>query len=314
MGLNISGRELVGRLQDRRGRISGVHVRPTEMRVQVDGDALKGTVVELAGYQPGPLARLSASRLQRLRFPLPGGLPDGAWVVLRRDDEWLDRRFLAWPYARERQPGVEIEIEPATRLEALISGGEGPTIEFKEELPTNEADSKRNVMKTVAAFANGDGGAILFGVTNEGQIDGVDQSLSRGSARDMLARLVHSWVSPLPQFRIEALNPPVAQDRVVLILTVERHGAAVRGRHQTDQLHLLRPPRRQLVPDHAGRGRRAGTRRRITPASESAVAWLAPLRRGAVTSAVARTDSRPPAGTALGHPGRGRGSRRRQSG
>jgi Putative DNA-binding domain len=107
------------------------------------------------------------------------GKAEGAWVVLRRGDEWLDRRFLAWPYTRERQPGVEIEIEPATRLEGLIGGGEGPTIEFKEELPTNDADSKRNVMKTVAAFANGDGGAILFGVTNEGQIDGVDQSLSR---------------------------------------------------------------------------------------------------------------------------------------
>jgi predicted HTH transcriptional regulator len=147
--------------------------------------------------------------------------PDGAWVVLRRGQEWLDRRFLAWPYARERQPDVEIEIEPATRLEALITGGEGPTTEFKEELPANDADSKRNVMKTVAAFANGDGGSILFGVTNEGQIVGADSG-TRAAPGDTLARLVRSWVSPMPQFTIEAIEFPEITDRAVLVLTVQR--------------------------------------------------------------------------------------------
>jgi hypothetical protein len=53
-------------------------------------------------------------------------------------------------------------LDPATAVETLIASGEGPHSEFKSTVPENPADI-RNVIKTVAAFANGDGGTILFG-------------------------------------------------------------------------------------------------------------------------------------------------------
>jgi hypothetical protein len=220
-GWNVSGREFVARFQDQRGRISGVRLRPTEAQVRVDGRTLRGAVVELAGQSVGPTERLKSNRARTVRFPLPGGVPEGSWIVLRRGNEWLDRRFLTWPFAHEPQPGVEIEIEPATQLEALASGGEGPTTEFKSQLPANDDASRRKVMKSVAAFANGEGGTILFGLTDEGELTGLDAAESGSAARDTLTRLVQSWISPLPAFRIEAIAV-AGRKRCVLVLTVER--------------------------------------------------------------------------------------------
>jgi predicted HTH transcriptional regulator len=48
----------------------------------------------------------------------------------------------------------------ATQIQATIAQGEGPTIEFKEDTP----DNKEQMLKTMAAFANGEGGIILLGV------------------------------------------------------------------------------------------------------------------------------------------------------
>lgn len=88
-------------------------------------------------------------------------------------------------------------------------------------LPTDDEGSKRNVMKTVAAFANGDGGAIIFGVSDEVGVVGLSAAESGGRARDRLANLVRSWVSPLPGFTIEALPASELKSRWIVVLTVE---------------------------------------------------------------------------------------------
>lgn len=52
-------------------------------------------------------------------------------------------------------------------------------------------------MKTVCAFANGDGGSILFGVDDEAGIPGVPDSAIDG-LENQLTQLVNSWVEPTP--------------------------------------------------------------------------------------------------------------------
>jgi hypothetical protein len=141
-GWNITGREFVFREQDLRGRLTGIRVRPAEVQADVDGLALGGAIVELAGYRPGPARRLSKGTPRTVRFALPRGLPDGAWIVLRKGDELLDYRLLSRPYTQE-QPGVVHMLEPAAELEVLISGGETLTTEFKEELPRDDDASKK---------------------------------------------------------------------------------------------------------------------------------------------------------------------------
>ena len=49
-----------------------------------------------------------------------------------------------------------------------ISNGENEKIEFKENAKTN------TYIKTVVAFANGNGGKIVFGVKDNGEIIGVE--------------------------------------------------------------------------------------------------------------------------------------------
>ena len=48
----------------------------------------------------------------------------------------------------------------------LIARGEGPTVEFKRSLT-------KDVGRELCAFANSDGGTILIGVTDTGEIVGV---------------------------------------------------------------------------------------------------------------------------------------------
>ncbi|MHB8642289.1 MAG: AlbA family DNA-binding domain-containing protein [Gaiellaceae bacterium] len=241
-GWNLSGNEFVVRRRDDRGRLATVHVHPTEVRMRVEGRRLRGGLVELAGNQPGPVVGLTRNASRTVRFALPNGLPDGAWIVLRQGDEWLDRKFLSWPYQRFDQGGVEFSVEPSTRLEVLVATGEGPTTELKEFLPGDDDAGKRKIMKTVAAFANGAGGSIAFGVSDELEVVGLSYSESGPKARDRLAGLVRSWVDPLPIFRIDVLPVPDLTDRRVLVLEVDAgdNPPYAAGTRPTNYIYYLR--------------------------------------------------------------------------
>jgi len=194
---NYSGRELIVRDQDRRARIDSVRVRPTEVLATVSGLALGGAQLTLGGDR-GSTRRLSP-RIHEVRLPLDPALASGAWLALHRDQELLDRRILdpSWG-ARD----IDVEIDASTRVELLISGGENASTEFKAQLPSDDA---QQVMKTVAAFANGGGGTIVFGVDDEGRAVG----LSHGHARaglDRLTNLVTDWVRPLVDFNLELVE------------------------------------------------------------------------------------------------------------
>jgi hypothetical protein len=194
---NFSGRELVVRQQDRRARIDQVRVRPTELVVDVSGEKLRGVSLTLSGAD-GPSRQLWP-RTRQVRLPSPGGLGPGAWLALHCEGELLDRRILdpAWGGA-----DFDVEVDAATRVEVLISGGERANVEFKRQLPGGDP---ARVMKTVAAFANGGGGTLLFGVENDGQVVGVGDQQTRQSL-DRLTSLISDWVRPLPDFECELVE------------------------------------------------------------------------------------------------------------
>lgn len=209
------------RHQDTRGRLNSVRIDGQAVEVEVEGTAIGGMVMELAGEAPGHTHRFPEHHghsCETLRFPLEDGLPPGAWVLLRSGGEWIDRRFLTAPWTRDAEAGVEIIVEPRTKLEAFLSNREGPQTEFKRQVPT-EDDGKAKLMKTVCAFANGAGGSILFGVDDDHGLNGVPiQTVDR--LKDQLTQTVGSWVEPRPRLGFEIL-PIDATDRVVLELRVE---------------------------------------------------------------------------------------------
>jgi predicted HTH transcriptional regulator len=98
-----------------------------------------------------------------------------------------------------------------TQAEVLISGGEGLTTEFKQQLP---ATDPRVVMKTIAAFANRDGGVILFGVTDEGQPVGLGGDNSRRDI-DRLTSLINDWIRPRVEVHLSEVT--IGAARLILL-------------------------------------------------------------------------------------------------
>jgi hypothetical protein len=233
-------REVIYRHQDLRGRLASVHIADGEALVSVEGDDIAGMQVELAGDAPGPTLPISGQRPggETVAFSLPGGLPPGAWILLKNGSEWVDTRFLTRPWMSIAEASVEV-VEPRTRLEVFLANREGPGVEFKRSVPETE-EAKWKAMKTVCAFANGPGGSILFGVGDDGDVPGLPVATIH-RVRDQLTQIVDSWVQPSPAVDFEVL--PLDNEHVaVLELRVapgpELHGS--RGRRNEEAVVYVR--------------------------------------------------------------------------
>jgi hypothetical protein len=192
------------RFQDCTARIVNVLVESAEVEIEVevgDEQEARNLRIDLASDVPGSLERLG--RRTKVRIPLRDGLPPGAWVLIRRGTEWLDRRFIDPRHGYQGAEGVEFAVEPHTEVETLASSGESETVEFKQELPTDK-DARRNVARSVAAFANGAGGTILFGVGPHSEIVGVPITGRREPTVD-ISNVVKDSVNPRPKFHVSVV-------------------------------------------------------------------------------------------------------------
>jgi predicted HTH transcriptional regulator len=113
--------------------------------------------------------------------------------------ELTDYRNLGAPTIQEA--GITRERpEPESALRAMILQGEGLTTEFKSQIPEGKKnDQKLPFLKTVAAFASGGGGSIIFGVAehgrlNEGAIVGIDVA----HARERITNMLRDTIDPYP--------------------------------------------------------------------------------------------------------------------
>lgn len=98
----------------------------------------------------------------------------------------------------------------AKRLAALVSEGEGPTLEFKRS--TGEL---KEAMQTLCAFLNSAGGTVLFGVRPDGRIDG--QQVSDQTLRDVAQ--AGQRFEPPADLTLQRI--PIGPGREVLAVTVE---------------------------------------------------------------------------------------------
>ena len=180
--------------------IEHVDISPTSLSVAVAGSDLLNTQLQISG--PPELQQYEQiSQSQRVDCLLPNGMPPDVWVVLSRGNEWLDYSYLGqrWSPFDKKQNNVTFSPpDIRTRIQELIVRGEGPTIEFKEEVPSRS----ERLLKTVAAFANGEGGVILLGVENEnGDIVGITGDAN--GEEDRITNMIRNIVVPEPQIRVE---------------------------------------------------------------------------------------------------------------
>ena len=74
-------------------------------------------------------------------------------------------------------------IEKTADLESLISNGESARLEFKQtmqwdtELHRRNPELLRACVKAVCAFLNGEGGILLIGVANSGELTGLEDDI-----------------------------------------------------------------------------------------------------------------------------------------
>ena len=196
-----------------------VLITPTHMDVIVRGRDVAGTRVELNSATYRADARVSDTG--DVRIPLPDGLPDSAWLYLSRARQWLDYRAIG-EYRQDdlARAGIEVELpaDPDTEIQALLSQGEGQQVEFKRQLPGNTADSKRTVFKTIAAFANGAGGTMAFGIEkDEATVCGLD-GIDVIQERDRLIQLTRSIVTPAPAVETRRYD---VNGKTILVLQVD---------------------------------------------------------------------------------------------
>jgi hypothetical protein len=194
-------------------RIGGIHILPTSVEVDIEGESLVGASVELAGSGAGSIVLINDEWAQNVSLPTQTGLASGSWVVIRSHNQWLDRRFLDPAYSRLQADDVEFWSEPLARLETLVAGGEGPNTEFKRIQP----EETIRIMKTVSAFSNGTGGTILIGVAKDGEIVGAPAEATTPDGLDSLSNMIRNWVSPLPEFDVQTIDSEDHSTQVVAI-------------------------------------------------------------------------------------------------
>lgn len=183
---------------DQRARLSRVVAHAASVDVWVSGRSVKGSRLELNSSTDR--VEMQLARGGKVSIPLGQGLGQDAWLWLKDDEGWLDFRSIT-PWGGRSSPDVEVEVsdDPVADITALAAQGESSYLEYKATLPDSAVERKRTVLKTVVAFANGEGGTVLFGVEGDddvGKVVGLD-----GRPGDLMRQvndLIRDRISPPP--------------------------------------------------------------------------------------------------------------------
>ncbi|MFJ2444056.1 helix-turn-helix domain-containing protein [Streptomyces sp. NPDC087658] len=189
-------------LPQRAGWLEQISIGPDLLTAVVAGEDLDGAELALswaAGNQPQPVNGPGT-----YRFPLPHGLAHDSLLMLRRADQWLDwRHFPAPTYGRARDASVIWE-QPGLELDILLANGEGKYLECKQEVP--EGDSRKKMLKTIAAFASRDGGTVLIGVRDDLQIVGLPEKPTADKQELQVVGMIRDSVEPAPPYESRVID------------------------------------------------------------------------------------------------------------
>ena len=181
---------------DYRARIKELKIALTKIRVAVEAPHISKDKLAIKIFsKSGPESIQSPDLFledETVEFDLEFQ-PDEvlAYLFSIVDDNKID--FKEYMISRMREEGVTFE-RPEEEIKELIQGGEGPKIEFKVDL---EREHKDEFLETVIAFSNTNGGLIMLGINDNGQLKGY-----KGD-EDSILRMIHDSCEPSidPQFK-----------------------------------------------------------------------------------------------------------------
>lgn len=176
--------------------IDEVESESDAIEVILKGDQCMGSQLTIGGPE-GILVNEAISKEGRHRFEIKNANSNHLWLVLSREDLWLDWRDISgtslsssWDISGVQPGNLSVHIEQ------LLLQGENERLEYKVRIP----DKEDKFLKTVAAFANGSGGIILVGVADDGKVEGVKEDLAR--YMDSIVDSIRNRVSPEPTFQL----------------------------------------------------------------------------------------------------------------
>lgn len=133
---------------------------------------------------------------------LNSGLKNDIWILVSKDNCWLDYRKIDLNYLNYSSKDEDLvvkHLDKQVEIKGIISRGEGESTEFKIQVP--EANKSHRLTRTVAAFANANGGVIVIGIQdNTGKIIGVKDDLDNEQVR--LAQMIKNNLTHLPIYSI----------------------------------------------------------------------------------------------------------------
>jgi hypothetical protein len=231
----------------------------TDMARKIETDILDYNDLALLGYIFDPQAKekwrqsLSEAKAQKIPFneyalscEFGRQVKIGRFLNVGKLKAYLRRNCnvqepglsgIGWPdilkhlrlYQEEQQPKTDLvstKQNGEKTVPQIIDQGEGHTVEFKETLEydvktdNNSKDVLLSSLKTIAGFLNADGGTLLIGVNDSGEIKGIERDLStmKHSNNDRFEQKIRSCMrdrfNPQPIGKVSMLFEKFAEGTI----------------------------------------------------------------------------------------------------
>lgn len=185
-------------LEQRDACIDTVSIDPTNIGIRIKGTRVKGTRLEVRADTEYFAANLQ--RAGKVSFSLKNLPADKVWISLSRGATPIDSRETNVRSGSQPSDGIEVKLgDDELEFKALILSGENETVEFKSVVPTEEK-SRKKLAKSIAAFANGEGGVLIVGVEDDPvKIVGLKNVRTE---RDRLNHLLNDVLVPGPPYKV----------------------------------------------------------------------------------------------------------------
>jgi hypothetical protein len=258
-------------LPDPRAYLEDVRVVDGGIEVRVDG-TLVGTHAQLYCALAGTdmdnrsVEQVSPIKNAAVAFRFERLLRDCTIHLLDADgtpyDEHVERDFRAAPGDSLFTGDGGARAARARSLTLSLESGEGEHVEFKEWIPKDRNNSKSaELLESAVALANADGGTIFIGVSDQGDLLGVERSLRREYAKEMggdLTRLRDAYYADLRERLLTAVRPRLDVRLVWIDPTPDTWVLAVHVEHGGREAHFVEGTKESFV-------RRGATNRRASP-------------------------------------------------
>lgn len=225
-------------IEDHRARITGVERDGDVLIVRTEGRSLDGRVLAARIREPnGVVTRSSLPVQQEMKQQLPSGPSEILLTIVDETLDVLDMRRGHLPVPPVDYEGVQSATDLIQVVAGLLRDGENAKCEYKPwvELSLSSSESKlREVIATVVAMGNVDGGYVVVGVDDHGIVLPPMGKASR--------RVLGPYLEQVKQAEAEA--QPLLGEKELLLEAVKLYGRKLR-----DEVQKIVVPSLDLNPE-----------------------------------------------------------------